>query len=462
MKVAAVVGSLFVAGAYALSSSGSSVLVLLEPKLKRDDFSLFFGGLEERGFNLTFRSPKDVAPAVAEFGVPSFDHVILFAPTTKTLPTDLSPQQIVSWLSAPKPVNFLIALSPSNTQLSTLASEFSLSVAPPNTPLLSHFPARDGPHTVIPISASSSPVLGAKGYDSPILYEGTAWYPAANPLIVPILNAPPESVATDTESDRSGADVLVDAADKGGEGLWAGPELQVVTGFQTYVGGLGNAPSGSGGRVVWAGGVSLFKDEFMKGTVATSNAQLAKDVSEWAFQSSNVARIVEANHYVSGDKTMTPRDKYTINTQVTFEIHVQTWSSTLGDWVDDAPTATGAPLEDLQLEFTMLDPHIRASLLPVAGKPGWYSVSFRAPDRHGVFKFLVDWRRKGYTNLHYSHTVSVVPKRHDEYDRFVSAAWPYYAGAISTSIGFIVFSVIYLGGEVDRKTKGKSKSAKAE
>ena len=43
----------------------------------------------------------------------------------------------------------------------------------------------------------------------------------------------------------------------------------------------------------------------------------------------------------------------------------------------------------------MLDPHIRTVLRPVAGVPGQYHVSFRVPDRHGVFKFVVDYRRKG-------------------------------------------------------------------
>ncbi len=44
----------------------------------------------------------------------------------------------------------------------------------------------------------------------------------------------------------------------------------------------------------------------------------------------------------------------------------------------------------------MLDPHIRTALLPVQEEPGKYSVTFRAPDRHGVFKFVVDYKRKGY------------------------------------------------------------------
>lgn len=52
-------------------------------------------------------------------------------------------------------------------------------------------------------------------------------------------------------------------------------------------------------------------------------------------------------------------------------------------------------LQDLQLDFTMLDPHIRTALPPVAGVPGKYSVGFRAPDRHGVFKFVIDYKRTG-------------------------------------------------------------------
>ena len=46
----------------------------------------------------------------------------------------------------------------------------------------------------------------------------------------------------------------------------------------------------------------------------------------------------------------------------------------------------------------MLDPHIRTALKPVVGSPGTYSVTFRAPDRHGVFKFVIDYKRTGYVH----------------------------------------------------------------
>ena len=39
----------------------------------------------EKGYDLTFRAPKDVEPAIVEFDAPQFSHVILFAPETKSM-----------------------------------------------------------------------------------------------------------------------------------------------------------------------------------------------------------------------------------------------------------------------------------------------------------------------------------------------------------------------------------------
>jgi hypothetical protein len=62
-----------------------------------------------------------------------------------------------------------------------------------------------------------------------------------------------------------------------------------------------------------------------------------------------------------------------------------------------------------------------------------------------------------WSTLQSSTTVPVVPPRHDGYPRFLSAAWPYYAGAISTSVGFILFSAIFLAGDVRETKKGKGR-----
>ncbi|KZP32633.1 Dolichyl-diphosphooligosaccharide-protein glycosyltransferase subunit [Athelia psychrophila] len=421
---------------HAKSSSGDSVLVVLEPGLPKEDFSVFFSNLKEQGYDLTFRAPKEVTPKVIEDDIPAFAHVILFAPESKAYAADITPQSLVTLLS--EKTNLLVAVGPKTTPLTSLASEFSLILPTPNTPLISHFPKRDTPATVIPIEVASNSLLTAG--TPPVWFSGVSYALGNNPLLVPILAAPAESFASDSTED-SGADALVDASEKGGEGLWAGSATSVVTGFQTK----------DGSRVTWVGSVTLFSDEFAHKALpngkASGNEQFAKDVAAWTFQEKSVLRIESvSHHHVNG--TSTP-DFYTTNDEIVYSVKVSKYDPKTSSW---KPCTCRS---DIQLEFTMLDPHVRTTLVADPSDPGSYTASFRAPDRHGVFKFVIDYKRKGWSSLQSSTTVPVVPPRHDGYPRFLSAAWPYYAGAISTSVGFVVFSALFLAGDVRDVKKGK-------
>ncbi|KAI9452951.1 dolichyl-diphosphooligosaccharide-protein glycosyltransferase [Lactarius psammicola] len=402
------------------SSTGNSVLVLLQPDLNRDNFTIFFDNLEKRGYDLTFRAPKTETPRIIEDDIPGFNHIILFAPDTKSFAQDVTPQSLVAALNAG--TNLIVALSEKQTPIFTLASEFSLILPPPGTPLISHFPARDTPPGVIPVSV-----------------------PPAHPFLTP--NTPPvwfSCFASDTDSD-SGADVVFDYAERGGEGLWAGSNLGIVTGFQTR----------DSARITWVGGIELFSDDYANKPLPSGdksgNAQFARDIAAWTFQENLVLRIDSTTHHLLNETE--PREHYTINENIVFEAHISRYDPESG-W------EPYSGLHDVQLEFTMLDPHIRTALVPVSGEPGLYSASFRVPDRHGVFKFVLDYRRRGWTSLQASMTVPVVPPRHDGYPRFLSAAWPYYTGAISTSVGFLLFATLWLAG--DDKGVKKGKSAKTE
>jgi hypothetical protein len=86
----------------------------------------------------------------------------------------------------------------------------------------------------------------------PVWFSGIPFAHLNNPLLVPILHAPAESFASDTDSD-SGAEVLFEVAERGGEGLWAGRSLGIVTGFQAR---------DNSARVTWVGGVELFSDAY--------------------------------------------------------------------------------------------------------------------------------------------------------------------------------------------------------
>jgi len=138
----------------------------------------------------------------------------------------------------------------------------------------------------------------------------------------------------------------------------------------------------------------------VKNRVVSGNAQFSKDIAAWTFQESNVLRIDSSNHHLVNSTT--PQEYYTINDNIVYDTHISKWNPTSGAWEPHSG------LTDLQLEFTMLDPHVRTALSPVPGKPGSYSVTFRAPDRHGVFKFVVNYKRKGFVILVLQILLSVV------------------------------------------------------
>ncbi|KIK59015.1 hypothetical protein GYMLUDRAFT_44753 [Collybiopsis luxurians FD-317 M1] len=453
------------------SSTGDSVLVILEPE-KRAEYSIFLNGLEAKGYSVTLRAPKDEQPLLIEDGLPNFSHVAFFASDTKNFAKDITPQSLVQLLSLG--TNLILTLGPKQNLLTSLAPEFSLLLPPPATPLVSFFPERADSPSVIPINAKSSSTPNdtfsvlTPGVGS-VWFSGTPFALTPNPLLFPILRAPAESFAADL-SDASGlvSDALVDASEKGGEGLWAGSSLAVVAGFQTLIGGgTGHGLDAGPGedkqaRVVWVGGPSLFSDEFANKKVVekvkeerglkvvenpSGNKQAALDIAGWAFQERGVLRIDSVSHR-KVNQTGTP-ETYTTNDEIVYTVKISSYNAFSGKWVPYSD------IKDLQLEFTMLDPHVRTALPAVRGQAGTYSTTFRAPDRHGVFRFVINHKRKGFTHLLYTTTVPVVPPRHDGYPRFLSAAWPYYAGAISTSVGFLVFCALYLAGEAKEDKRSK-------
>jgi oligosaccharyltransferase complex subunit beta len=383
---------------------------------------------------------------------------------------DITPQSLVELLKLK--TNLIVPLSTKQTPLSLLAPEFSLILPPPGTPLISYFPKRNEPPSLIPIvptNQDATDILEETLKEPrPIWFSGVPQALGSNPQLVPILHAPPESFAS--EIDGGSADAIVDSAEKGGEGLWAGSQLSVVTGFQTH----------DGARITWVGGVDIFSDELAQKVdangVKSANAAFARDIVAWTFQESLVLRIDKVEH--RRVNTTGPSELYTTNDELVFDAYISKFNPKQGVW------EPYSGINDLQLEFTMLDPHIRTALPPVRGVPGKYSVTFRAPDRHGVFKFIIDYKRKGYvgmlnfplasvadplpflahswTHLHSSVTVPIVPPRHDGYARFLSVAWPYYAGAISTSVAFFLFSAIWLAGEVRESSRRPGKAGKTE
>lgn len=230
----------------------------------------------------------------------------------------------------------------------------------------------------------------------------------------------------------------------------AGQQTLLVTAVQ----GRNNA------RVVVAGSLDMFSNAFFRtqdsAGVQVGNEAFCRELAKWALAETAVLRFRDiAHHRTDGvppdvilhekeradlPVTMYPDPEltrnslvYRIKDEIVYSMVVEEFTG--GRWVPFQAA-------DMQMEFVMLDPYVRKTM--TADAHGKFEAVFTAPDSYGIFKFRVLYRRPGYSVLHAETKVSIRPFKHDEYERFIFSAYPYYASAISATVAFFVFSVAFL------------------
>lgn len=116
----------------------------------------------------------------------------------------------------------------------------------------------------------------------------------------------------------------------------------------------------------------------------------------------------------------------------------------------------------MQLEFVMLDAYVRKTLTPpsTASSKGLYSTTFTVPDVYGIYHFRVMYRRPALSLIYLREQVSVRPFLHNEYERFILSAYPYYSSAFSMMAGVFVFALLFLYAK-PTQSKGSAGAAKS-
>lgn len=225
-----------------------------------------------------------------------------------------------------------------------------------------------------------------------------------------------------------------------------GAETVLVSGIQ----GRNNA------RVVVSGSLDMFSNEFYALNGA-GNRAFCDSLSKWAFRETGVLRFRNIIHHKSDGTppdfilhekvrpdlpvSLYPDPEITRNSLVYRIKDEIVYSMIVEEFVNNQWRPFNA--DDMQMEFVMLDAYVRKTLVSDP-KTGKFSTVFTAPDSYGVFKFRVLYRRLGYTVLHAETQVSIRPFKHNEYERFIFSAYPYYASAFSATIAFLIFSVGFL------------------
>jgi len=415
--------------------NGNKVLVLLENLTVKETHSIFFKSLADTGLELTYKVADDSGLQIKKYGQYLYDHIIVFSPTVEEFGGDLSAEAITEFID--EGGNILIAANSNVGEvLREVASEVGFEVDDDGTAVIDHlnYDLKDqGKHTLVvadPKNLIKSDKIVGSG-NAPMLYRGVGLLvDHENPLVMEILTGSSTSYSHNPDSMIKDFPHAV------------GKQTVMIAGLQAR----------NNARVVFSGSFEFFSDEFFSskvehisgsGSAASGNKDLALALSKWCFKQSGVLKVESISHHKKGEKAAPSH--YTIKEEAVYNIVVKELVD--GKWV-------GFNGKDMQMEFVRIDPFVRITMENKG--QGKMEGNFKVPDTYGVYQFKVNYHRVGYTRVYETTQISVVPLRHNEYERFIVSAFPYYASAFSMMAGVCIFSFVFLHfkeEEVKKKTE---------
>ncbi|KAL4105537.1 hypothetical protein PRIC1_003599 [Phytophthora ramorum] len=442
MALRSLFSSLCVAVALAAAQAARTAVVLESASLQHTH-STFFQQLEARGHELSFFSGDEQPPlALERFGERAFENLVLFTPQ-KALGS-LRKSDLLQFVE--QGGNVLLSASKKLTKVQReFALECGVEFEQKGNVVLDHVsPISDDDDIYNAVVAAqdfvrSERVVGALATSpKPVAFSGVGMsLEPSNILAFHALMAPATAYSANPVKPITDKVVASD--------LLFGNQIGLVTAVQ----GRNNA------RLLFAGSLDLFSDKYMQNK-DFANAEFADAVTKWGFQEAGVLRMTNVKHHREdgshpakmlsdanrGDQPITlypdaevARDSlvYRVKDNLTYSLDLHELKD--GKWLP-------YKADDVQLEFVMLDPHVRTTL--THDNKGHFSVTFQSPDVYGIFLFRVLYRRLGLSTIYTTTQVSLRPFKHDEYERFIPAAFPYYASAFSMMAGVFVFSVFFL------------------
>ncbi|ORX58800.1 Dolichyl-diphosphooligosaccharide-protein glycosyltransferase 48kDa subunit [Hesseltinella vesiculosa] len=403
-----VVLTTLVSSLYALSATGSRVLVLLDDLKDQPRYSRFWQSLQERQFQLDFKQANDPELILDYFGKPKYEQVIHFAPKTEEIA--VKNPLLIKYVS--DVANLLVAVdAQAGNAVRDLASEFDIEFDPKGTHVLDK---KAGTHDNTIVTSQVIAPASIISQASKVLYNGIGLLTGDVPLVTRILSSEADCVSA---ASFSGSD--------------ATSKVDLIAAMQTR----------SSTRATFVGSLDFFSDAFWSGDVKGLNTEGNKnfitELTKWTFAEKSVLKVVDHRHHPK-DSTE-PLPWYRIKDDIVYTLEVTEFKD--GQWVP-------FHADDIQLEVIMLDPYIRTTLKDVTPASqdhfGRFAANVKLPDVYGVFTFKVNYKRPGWTYLLAEDVVAIRPFRHNEYPRFLSAAYPYYASVGSMIAGFLVFSLVWL------------------
>jgi len=426
---------------------GKRTLVLLDNMPSKQLYTSFWTSLASAGYELDFKTPSSPAWNLKKYGEYLYDNVVIFAPKAD----DFGKTTFKDLLAFVDDGGNVLMAADDRASESTRAFAESSGVRldASGTKVVDHFASnsntdRDMSHASVLLGAPavSANVLG-EGVGN-VLYKGISMRMAAsNELTTGVLAGNPTSYVSDATASSG---MLSDTI---------GSNMVLVAAVQAR----------NNARMTISGSLKLFSNEYIL-EEGCDNANFALRLAKWTFGANHVLRFRDIQHSQEDGtppdvilhekerpdlpQSLYPDPEITRNSLV-YRIKDRITYSMVVEELTDEGWAPFLP-DDMQMEFVMLDPYVRTTMTP-NHTTGRVETTFDAPDDYGIYKFRVLYRRPGYSVLHAETKVSLRPFKHDEYERFIFAAYPYYLSSLAMGVAFVVFSVVFLSLDEPNKVE---------
>jgi len=410
--------------AVAVLAKKPTTLVLVDDNEYKNTHSVFFRSLEDRGHKLVFKHVYDEDNSLDKFGEYLYDNLILFAPSASEFGVT-TPEHIIKFVDAGH--NLLVAVNSNISEpVRDVANECGIDFDESDTAVIDHvnFDGSDenGYHTLLAVSEMNAvPIITGAALSAPVLFSGIGHAAAeGSGLVFRILTG---SKTTYSANPRQAVTEYPASV---------GKDTLLLTAIQTR----------NNARIVFSGSIDMFSNRLFSSAVnvqgkkhdKSGNEALVGEVSRWVFGERGILRAHSLTHAKAAGGEVNPRS-YRIKDDITVSVTLEEYDQSTDSW---KPYVA----KDVQLSLIMLDPYIRTTLN--ADAKGKYTTAVRLPDVYGVYKFAIDYHRPGYSNVGLFEQVSVHPFRHDEFERFIDVAFPYYVSAFSMMAGFFLFGIVFL------------------
>lgn len=379
-----------------------------------------------RGYATKILTAGDASVSLISDGEYAYDGLFLLCPTSTKSSRSLQPSDISAFVSSGRSVFVAAAPAPSS---------YIKSVAKAIGVVIHSTVALDHQHAVSGRDRGSHTYIAAGGRD-----ESAAAVWASEPAAVTASASdvhfvgPAATLAADNELV---APVLWadDAAYAGTPGSRV-TKTPVAVGRELVFAAILSSRR-SGGRAVYWGSVETLAN-VATATAPAGHAATMRALAGWSLGERGVLRSRGVGHQLLGRPPVAGEEAatYRVRDDVAFSLTLEEWDGPSRAWVPYVAS-------DVQAELVMLNPYVRKRLA-AAGAPGRYSAKLRVPDVIGIYSFRVAYYRTGLTPVEVTEVVSVRPFLHNEFERFIPQAYPYYAGAFSMLFGALMLTGVLL------------------